>query len=150
MALMQRIADDLKAALLGGNRFVGETLRGLKAAILDEAIAKNKRDEGLSDEEIEKIIAREVKKRNESANIYTQAGRDDLAESENQEADVLRAYLPTQLSEEEIKAVVNETVTATGAAGMQDMGKVIGSVKQQLGNSADGATVARMVKEALS
>jgi uncharacterized protein len=75
MALKQRIQDDLKAALLGGDRFVAETLRGLKAAVLNEEVAKGKRDEGLEDTEIEQIVAKEVKKRNESATLYEQNDR---------------------------------------------------------------------------
>ena len=75
MALKARIKDEMKAALLSGDRFVGETLRNLTAAILDEEVKLGKRDEGLSDEEIEKVVAREVKKRNESAKIYRNKDR---------------------------------------------------------------------------
>ena len=71
MALKQRIRDEMKAALLGGNRFLGDTLRNLSAAILDEEVKQNKRDEGLSDLEVEKVVAREIKKRRESAAIYS-------------------------------------------------------------------------------
>ena len=150
MALKQRITDDLKAALLGGDRFVGETLRNLKAAILNEEVAQNKRDEGLDDAEIEQIIAREVKKRNESIKLYTQGGRDDLAEDEQKEVDVIKAYLPEQLDEAQVKAIVDAAIEQLGAAGMADMGKVIGVVKSKVGNTADGALVAKLVKESLS
>ena len=85
MALKARIKDEMKAALLSGDRFVGETLRNLTAAILDEEVKLGKRDEGLSDEEIEKVVAREVKKRNESAKIYRDNNRPDLAEPEERE-----------------------------------------------------------------
>ena len=81
-ALKQRISDEQKAAFLGGNRFRGEVLRDLLAAILNEEVAQMKRDEGLSDEETEKVIAREVKKRIESAQLYRQNDRIDLAEPE--------------------------------------------------------------------
>ena len=94
MSLKQRINDEMKAALLGGDRFVGETLRNLKAAILNEEVAAGKRDEGLSDNEIEKVIAREVKKRAESAKIYRDNNRPELAEPEEQEATILKAFLP--------------------------------------------------------
>ena len=100
MALKDTLQNDIKTALLGGNRFEGDTLRNLKAAILDEEVKQNKREEGLSDEEIEKVIAREVKKRNESIAIYEQNGRPELAETERQEAEVLVKYLPEQLSED--------------------------------------------------
>lgn len=150
MALKDKINNDLKAALLGGNRFSGEVLRNLKAAILNEEVAKKKREEGLSDIEIEQVIAREVKKRNESAVIYENAGRIDLAENERNEAKVLSGYLPEQLSEEDIKIVVNRTIDEIGAKNMSAMGQVIGAVKNELGNAADGSIVARLVKEALS
>ena len=149
MALKQRITDDLKAALLGGDRFVGDTLRGLKAAILNEEVAQNKRDDGRDDAVIEQIVAREVKKRNESAALYDNADRTDLAEIERHEADILKTYLPAQLSEEEIQAVVIATVAELGVAGPKAMGQVMGVVKSKLGNTADGATVAKLVKEAL-
>lgn len=150
MALKATIQDDMKAALLGGDRFVGDTLRNLKAAILNEEVAQGKRDEGLSDEDIEKIIAREVKRRNESAAIYEQNGRPELAEGEHKEAEVLSRYLPKQLSEEKVREIVEAKISELGADGPQAMGQVIGAVKQEVGNSADGAVVARIVKQALS
>ena len=149
MALKEQINNDLKAALLGGNRFTGEVLRGLKAAILNEEVAQNKREEGLSDEVIEQIVAREVKKRNESASIYYGADLPELADNERAEAKVLVAYLPAQLSEDEIALVVTRVVSELGVSGPSAMGQVIGTVKKELGNTADGATVARLVKNAL-
>jgi uncharacterized protein YqeY len=149
MALKQRIQDDLKAALLGGDRFVGETLRGLKAAILNEEVATGKRDEGLDDTEIEKIVAKEVKKRNESATLYEQNDRAESAADERREAEVLSVYLPKQLSEDELAAVIEAAIKQLGANGMSDMGKVIGVVKSKVGNTADGALVAKLVKEKL-
>lgn len=150
MALMQRLQDDTKAALLGGDRFVGNTLRNLKAAILNEEVAQGKRDEGLSDAEIEKVIAREVKKRHESATLYEQNDRAESAAEERREAEVLSRYLPKQLSEAEVKAVVEVKVAALGATDAKMMGQVIGAVKQELGNTADGALIAKLVKEALN
>ncbi|HTK39816.1 MAG TPA: GatB/YqeY domain-containing protein [Patescibacteria group bacterium] len=141
--------NDMKAALLGGNRFEGEVLRGLKAAILNEEVATNKRDEGLADAEIEKVIAREIKKRRESAKLYRDNGRDDLAEPEEQEAAVLEKYLPEQMGEDEIRTLVQNAIKTLGASGPQAMGQVIGAVKAQAGNSADGATIAAIVKQEL-
>lgn len=149
MALKERIADEMKAALLGGDRFVGETLRNLKAAILNEEVATGTRDSGLSDEAIEKVIAREVKKRTESAKLYRDNGRTDLAEPEEREIEVLQRYLPAQLSEDEIRTAVTAKVKELGVSGPADMGKVIGAVKAELGNAADGATIARIVKEVI-
>lgn len=149
MALKDKIQDDMKAALLGGDRVVGDILRNLKAAILNEEVAQGKRDEGLSDEDIEKVIAREVKKRKESVTVYEQNGRPDLANTERKEADVLSQYLPEQMSEDELRKIIESKVAELGVSGPQAMGQVIGAVKQQTGNSADGAVVARIVKETL-
>lgn len=150
MALMQRLQDDTKAALLGGDRFVGETLRNLKAAILNEEVAQGKRDTGLSDADIEKVVAREVKKRNESATLYEQNDRAEQAAQERREAEILSAYLPQQLSEAEVKAIVDAKVAELGATDAKMMGQVIGAVKAQAGNAADGALIAKLVKEALN
>lgn len=150
MALMQRLQDDTKAALLSGDRFVTETLRNLKAAILNEEVAQNKRDTGLTDGDIEKVVVREVKKRNESATLYEQNDRAEQAADERREAEILSRYLPQQLSEAEVKAVVDTKVAELGATDAKMMGQVIGAVKQEVGNTADGALVAKLVKEALN
>lgn len=150
MALKERIADEMKAALLGGNRFAGETLRNLKAAILNEEVAQGKRESGLSDEEIEKVIAREVKKRTESAKLYRENDRPDLAEPEEQEIEVLSAYLPAQLGEDELRVVIQQKIAELGADGPQMMGQVIGAVKATVGNTADGAVIAQLVKQELT
>jgi len=149
MALKAQLDNDLKAALLGGDRFRGEVLRGLKAAILNEEVSQGKREEGLDDATIETIIVREVKKRNDSATQYAAADRPELVEAELAEAKVLEEYLPEQTSEEDIQKVIDETIAALGATNMQAMGQVIGAVKGKLGNSADGGTIARLVKQAL-
>lgn len=150
MTLKAQLDNDLKAALLGGDRFRADVLRGLKAVILNEEVAKGKRDEGLDDATIEQLIAREVKKRLDSAQQYEAAGRPELVEAEKAESAVLEAYLPEQLSEEDIQATINDIITTLGISGPQAMGQVIGAVKAKLGNAADGATVARLVKASLS
>lgn len=150
MALKSQIETDLKTALLGGDRFSAEVLRGLKAVILDEEVKQGKRDEGLDDETIEKLIVREVKKRLDSATQYEAAGRPELVEAERAESKVIEGYLPEQTSEEDIKKVIDETIAAMGVSGPAAMGQVIGAVKGKLGNAADGGTIARLVKESLS
>jgi uncharacterized protein YqeY len=148
-AIKDRIQSEMKAALLGGDRFVGETLRNLKGAILDVEVAEGKRETGLTDEEIEKIVAREIKKRTESARIYRENNRDDLAEPEEREIEILSNYLPAQMDEEALKKLIEAKIAELGATGPQMMGQVISAVKKEAGNSADGALVARLVKEAL-
>ena len=150
MALKEQISDEMKAALLGGNRLVGETLRNLKAAILNEEVAQGKRDEGLSDADIEKVIAREAKKRVESAKVYRDNNRPELAEPEEQELAILQQYLPKQMTEDELRAIVKEKITELGATNPAMMGQIIGAVKQAAGNAADGAVVAQIVKQELN
>lgn len=149
MALKDQVNTDLKTALLGGDRFKGEVLRGLKAVILDEEVKQNKREEGLDDTVIEQLIAREVKKRTESALIYDGADRKELADNERAELAIIATYLPEQVSEEDIVVVINRTIAELGVSGPSAMGQVIGAVKKEFGNSADGSTVARLVKNAL-
>jgi len=150
VALKSQLDNDIKAALLGGDRFRADVLRGLKAVILNEEVAKNKRDEGLDDASIEQLVAKEVKKRLDSVQQYVAAERPELAETEQAEAKILEAYLPEQLSEEDIKVAIDDTIGELGVAGPQAMGQVIGAVKGKLGNAADGGTIARLVKEALN
>lgn len=149
MALKDKINNDLKAALLGGDRFAGEVLRGLKAVILNEEVAQGKREDGLGDATIEQLIAREVKKRNESALIYDGAGRPELAKNERAEMKIISNYLPEQVSEEDIKKSISKAIEDLGVHNASGFGQVIGAVKKELGNSADGALIAKLVKEAL-
>lgn len=149
-ALAARIAEEMKAALLGGDRFRGEVLRNLKAALLNEEVALGKREAGLEDAEVEKVLAREVKKRLESAELYRANGRAELAEPEEQEAAVLREFLPQQLSEAEVRALVQQVIDTMGEVSMQQMGQVIGAVKAKVGSAADGAMIANIVKETLN
>lgn len=148
MALAEQIQNDMKAALLGGDRFAGDVLRGLKAAILNEEVAQGKRETGLGDEGIEKIIAREVKKRQESIKLYEANGRPELAENEKQEIAVIERYLPEQMSDDELEAIVTSVIADMDATAQQ-MGQVIGAVKAKAGNTADGAKIAEIVKRKL-
>jgi uncharacterized protein YqeY len=150
VVIKDKINVDLKEALLSGNHFKAQTLRGIKAVILNEEVAQGKREDGIDDSVIEQLIAREVKKRNESAVIYDGAQRSELAENERAEAKILRDYLPEQLSEDDIKTTVVRVIKELGVSGLSAMGQVIGAVKKELGNSADGATVAKIVKNELT
>ena len=139
----------MKAALLERHRFRGEVLRNLKASILNEEVAKQKREEGLDDSEVEAVLVREAKKRTESSILYRQNGRDDLAENEEKELEIIKEFLPEQLSEEEIQSVIDQKIADLGDVDMKAMGQVIGAVKQEVGSKADGAIVAKLVKETL-
>ena len=148
-ALADRISSEMKTALLGGNRFRGELLRNIKAAILNEEVALGKRDAGLSDAEIEAVLARELKKRRESAELYRQNDRDDLADIEQQELEIIQEFLPEQLNDDEVRQIVEQTMAELGEIDAQNMGRVIGAVKSKLGQSVDGAKLAQIVKETL-
>lgn len=150
MSLVERINADLKTAMLARDAFRTETLRGLRAAILNEEVAKGARETGLGDEAVEQLIAREAKKRDEAANLFEQGGNQASADKERAEKVLLSEYLPEQLSEAEIQKLVDEAVAKLKPEGMKDMGRVIGAVKARAGNSADGALVAKLVKERLA
>lgn len=147
--MQEQIERDLKTALLAGDKITAETLRGLKSAILNEAIAQNARDSGLSDEQIQKILAKESKKRQEAADLYKQGGSSDRALAELAEKAIIDGYLPQQMDELAITKLVDEQIAAAPSPTMQDMGKIIGAVRAQAGPTADGALIAKLVKERL-
>ncbi len=147
--MQDKIDGDIKAAMLAGDKNKAETLRGLKSAILNEAISQGVKDQGLNDEQIQKVLAKEAKKRTEAADLYRQGGNHERATAEMDEKAIIEAYLPEQVSEDEVIAAVKEAITSTGAVTTADMGKVIGAVKAKLGASADGGTIARITKEQL-
>ncbi len=149
--LKAKLDQDLKAALLAGDKVLATTLRGLKSVILYAEVAAGSRESGgLSDEEIISLFAKEAKKRQESADLYVQGGDQTRADAELAEKKVIEGYLPQQLSDDDLKAMVDAVVSSLGASGPQAMGQVIGAVKQKAGASADGARIAAMVKERLS
>lgn len=145
--LKERINADLKSAMLSGDREKADVLRGLKSAILNEEIATEQREAGLSDEAIEKVVAREVKKRDEAAELYARGGNELAAGKERAEKELLSEYLPRQLSDEQLDEVARAAVEGAGEGA--HIGKVIGAVKAKVGNSADGARVAAAVQKAL-
>jgi uncharacterized protein YqeY len=147
--LEQKIEADLKTAMLAKDSQKVITLRGLKSALLNVKIAEGKRDSGLTDEEVEKVLAKEAKKRQESADLYKQGGDESRAEAELAEKAIIDAYLPEQLGEAEVAAIVDQVVAETGASGQQAMGQVIGAVRTRTKGAADGALIARLTKEKL-
>jgi len=149
MKLTERIAADLKTAMLARDAFATELLRGLKAAILNEEVAKGVRDTGLDEAAVEQLIVRETKKRDEAARLFAQGGNQASAEKERKEGEMLKAYLPEQMSEDDLKALVAAVIAEVKPEGMKDMGRVIGAVKAKAGNTADGALIANLVKASL-
>jgi uncharacterized protein len=150
MMIKEQINQDLKQALLSGDKVLATTLRGLKSAVLNVEIAENKRESGLKDDEIVAVLGKEAKKRQESADLYTKGGNAERAEAELTEKAVIEKYLPVQLNDDELDVLVDEAIGITEAKTMQDMGRVIGLVKQKAGAMADGGRIAQKVKERLS
>ena len=147
--LKERINADLKSAMLARDELTTQTLQGLKSAILYEEVAKKVRETGLDEQSIEQVIAREVKKRDEAAELFEKGGNTASAEKERAEKQVLAVYLPEQMSEAELAAVVAEVVTELKPEGPRDMGRVIGAVKAKVGNAGDGSLIAKLVKDSL-
>lgn len=148
--LEQRLEQDIKAALLAGDSVKATTLRGLKAALLSAKIAAGTRGAAMADDAVITIFSKEAKKRQESADMYTQGGNQAMAEAELTEKTLIETYLPAQLSEPELGEIIKETVAELGVTDLKGMGQVIAAVKEKTGATADGSRIARMVKERLS
>ena len=148
--MQEQIERDLKTALLSGDKTTAETLRGLKSAILNEVIAQNARDSGLPDDQIQKILAKESKKRQEAADLYKQGGSAERAAAELAEKAIIDGYLPEPMAEADVAKIVDEEIAKAGQPTMQDMGKIIGAVRQRTAGQADGAVIAKLVKEKLA
>ena len=147
--LKTRIDADLKAAMLSGDKTLTTTLRGLKGALLNAEIEAGKRQEGLTDSEAIAALRKEAKKRKESAELFRRGGNQEKADAELVELEVIEKYLPEMMSDEDVAKAVHAAIEQTGAGSIQDMGKVIGLVKNQLGDKADGSVIARITKEKL-
>lgn len=150
MNLKQQLDADLKTAMLAGDKVLTTTLRGLKSAILYAEVAEGNRESGLSDEAIVQLFTKESKKRQESADLYMQGGNIERAEVELAEKKVIAGYLPEQISDEELDAIIEEAQKSVGGEGMAAMGRIIGVVKQKVGAQADGARIADSVKRRIA
>lgn len=149
MDLFEQINNDIKAAMLAHETVKLAALRGVKKEFLEAKTSKNANGE-MSDETAVKILQKMVKQRKESAAIFTEQNRADLAENELAEAGFIEAYLPKQLSPEEIEAEVRKIMEQTGAASMKDMGKVMGAASKALAGKADGKVISDIVKKLLA
>jgi hypothetical protein len=147
--LKDQLRTDLTAAMRARDQVRTRTLRSALTAITNEEVSGRSARE-LSDDEVLKVLTREAKKRREAADAFGSAGRTDQAEAERAEGDVLAGYLPTQLSDEELRGLVAGVITETGAAGMSSMGPVMKAVTPQVAGRAEGARVAAEVRKQLS
>ena len=149
MNLFDQISEDIKKAMLARNHAETEALRGIKKEFLEAKTAKGS-DGILHDEQAVKIMQKMAKQRRETAQIYTEQNRPELAEKELAEAAVIEQYLPKQMTDTELEAALIEIIAQTGAAGPQDMGKVMGAATRQLAGKADGRMISEKVKSLLS
>ena len=151
MSLKQQIEDKLNSALKAKDKNSYPTLRLIISAIKDAEIASRTKDQKeIGDSDITAILKKMIKQRNESCEVYKKAGRSELLENETKEMDVIRAFLPQQLSDEEVKRVCEETVKSIGASSMKDMGKVMGALKSKHADTLDFSKVSSIIKELLN
>ena len=148
MNLFDQISEDIKKAMLAREKVRLEALRGVKKEFLEAKTAKGANGE-LSDEMATKILVKMVKQRKESAKIYEENNRPELAENELAEAAVIEEYLPKQLSEDELEDELKKIIAEVGAEGPKDMGKVMGIATKQLAGRAEGKAISAKVKQLL-
>jgi uncharacterized protein YqeY len=149
MSIKEQLKKDLTEAIRGRDEITSGTIRMVLTAITNEEVA-GKEARVLSDEEVITVLSREGKKRREAAEAFENAGRADKAALEKSEGEVIAKYLPAQLSEADIAAIIAEAIASTGAQGPGDMGKVMGAVKPKIAGKADGGVVSALVKAALN
>jgi len=149
MSIKEQLKLDLTEAIRSRDEIVSGTIRMVLTAITNEEVA-GKEARQLSDEEVITVLSREAKKRREAAEAFADAGRTDKATLEKAEGEVIAKYLPAQLTEADIAAMIAEAIAATGAAGPADMGKVMGAIKAKIAGKADGSVVSSLVKAALN
>ena len=151
MSLKDRIGDEIKAAMKARDKVRLETIRSIKKAILEKEISvRPQGQEELNEDQEMELLIQLAKQRRDSIEQYTGAGRLDLADRETQELAILEEYLPKQMDDAEIAAVVEATIAKVGAASPKDMGKVMGPVMQALKGRADGKRIQEIVKEKLA
>lgn len=149
MDLFDKISADIKTAMLARQKVRLETLRGIKKEFIEAKTAKGS-DGTLSDDQAMKILAKMVKQRRETAQIYAEQSRPELAENELAEAAVIEEYLPKALSPDDLRAELSAIIAETGATGPKEMGKVMGVASKRLAGRADGRAISEMVKQLLN
>ena len=151
MSLKKQIDEKLNAALKAKDKNTYPTLRLVVSAIKDAEIAgRTKGKKEITDSEVNAILKKMIKQRNESCEVYKKAGRNELLENETKEIEVISAFLPKQLSEEETKKICEEAIKSSGASSMKDMGKVMGVLKSKHADTLDFSKVSSIIKELLN
>lgn len=149
MSLKDRINSDIKAAMLAKEKEKLTALRAIKSMILLAETEKGAGDEISEDAEM-KLLMKAAKQRKDSVDLFREQGRDDLADKEQGELDIISVYLPKQLDEAELKSKLEKIISQVGASGPQDMGKVMGAATKALAGKADGKAISAMVKNLLA
>ena len=148
MSLQERINEDLKVYMKSKDTFKLGVVRMVKGAVQLEKI--NLKKEELSDEEIIKLISKQIKMRKDSIAEFTKAGRDDLVQQNEKEIDVLKEYMPEEMSEEEVINIINESISSTGASNIKEMGKVMREVTPKVSGRFDMGRVSSIIKDKLN
>ncbi|GAC1392457.1 MAG: GatB/YqeY domain-containing protein [Candidatus Saccharimonadales bacterium] len=149
MDIKQRLTQDLKAAMLSGNKNDALILRGLKSVILYDEVASGNRESGISDQRITELFAKEAKKRQESADLYHQGKNDERASAEIYEKTLIEKYLPQQLTDDELQTITGSVITDIGPVTGQTIGKIIAEIKNRSKGKADGGRIAAIVRAKL-
>lgn len=148
MGILANLTEEIKNAMRAKDSLKLEALRAIKSAVILEQTASSSGTILTEEQEI-KLVQKLVKQRKDSAGIFRTQNRVDLAEPEEAQAEIIAAFLPAQLSEEEIARIITEIISSSGAEGMKDMGKVMGIATKQIGGQADGKTISSLVKQQL-
>ena len=149
MNLFETIDKEIKMAMLAKDKIRLETLRSVKSAFLESVKAKDAKDT-ISEEQVTVILQRMVKQRKDSADIYAEQNRSELAEKELEEVIILQEFLPAPYTQEELEKAIGEIIVKTGSSSLKDMGKVMGAATKYLGGRAEGRVIAETVKKLLS
>lgn len=149
MSLKEKILEDLKSAMKAGDTIRRDTLRMLDSMIKNSEIEKKKREEGLTDEELQEVVSKAIKQRRDSVAQYISGGRQDLVEKENKEIEILSCYIPAQLSEDEVRDEVKKIIVETKSVSVAEIGKVMGLAMSRLKGKTDGNLVKKIAEEEL-
>jgi uncharacterized protein YqeY len=148
MSLEEKILSDYKEAMKARDQLKSSVLNFLRADLMNVAVSKKKAK--LDDGEVIPVIKKQIKQRQDSIEQFTKGGRSEMAQKETQEMQILKKYLPPELSLDEIKKIIEEAISVTGACGMKDMGKLMKEVNAKVAGQADGKLISDLVRERLS
>ncbi|MEM8718656.1 MAG: GatB/YqeY domain-containing protein [Cyanobacteria bacterium P01_G01_bin.39] len=151
MGLKEQIGEDIKTAMKAKDKIRLQTVRGIKKAILEKEVElRPKGQDSLNPEQEIELLSQQAKQRRDSIEQFKNAGRDDLAEKEEQELAIIETYLPEQVSDEEVEAIIDQIIADSGAMTLKDLGKVMGPAMKQLKGKADGKKIQALVKSKLA